>query len=121
VIVDDMARSLAFYRELGVDLPDEADDQPHVEAPLPGGLRLLFDTVDTIRSFDPDWQPPPSGVHRVELAFSLDSPGEVDSLYSKLTGAGHVGYKEPWDAFWGQRYAIVHDPDGNSVSLSSAL
>ena len=120
VIVDDMARSLAFYRELGIELPAEADEQPHAEAALAGGLRLLFDTVETIRSFDPDWQPPPDGAHRLELAFGLATPAEVDDLYARLTARGNHGYKEPWDAFWGQRYAIVHDPDGNSVALFSA-
>ena len=39
VIVDNMPRSLAFYRELGVDLPSEADEQPHAEAALAGGLQ----------------------------------------------------------------------------------
>jgi catechol 2,3-dioxygenase-like lactoylglutathione lyase family enzyme len=119
VVVDDMARGLAFYRELGIELPPDADEQPHAEAALPGGLRLLFDTADTIRSFDPDWQPPPKGQHRIELAFHLDTPAEVDDLYGRLTSLGYHGHKQPWDAFWGQRYAIVHDPDGNAVSLFS--
>jgi catechol 2,3-dioxygenase-like lactoylglutathione lyase family enzyme len=119
IIVDDMARALAFYRELGIELPPDADAQPHAEATLPGGLRLLFDTADTIRSFDDGWQPPPDGQHRMELAFELDTPAEVDDLYGRLTSLGYHGYKEPWDAFWGQRYAIVHDPDSNGVSLFS--
>jgi catechol 2,3-dioxygenase-like lactoylglutathione lyase family enzyme len=119
IIVDDMARSLAFYRELGIDLPPGADEQPHTDATLAGGLHLMFDTVETIRSFDPEWQPPPEGLHRLELAFRVDSPADVDSTYEKLTSLGYHGHKEPWDAFWGQRYAIVHDPDGNTVSLFS--
>ena len=61
IVVDDMARSLAFYRRLGFDLAPEADGEPHVEASLPGGLRVAWDTADTIRSFDPGWTPP-SGV-----------------------------------------------------------
>jgi catechol 2,3-dioxygenase-like lactoylglutathione lyase family enzyme len=116
MVVEDMGRSLAFYRQLGLDLPQEADQQPHVEAALPGGLRLLWDTVETIRSFDPDWQPP-SGGHRIGLAFRLDAPAEVDSTYDRLVSLGYKGYKAPWDAFWGQRYAIVHDPDGNAIDL----
>jgi uncharacterized glyoxalase superfamily protein PhnB len=119
IIVDDMVRALAFYRELGIDLPPEADAQPHADARLPGGLRLLFDTADTIRSFDPGWQPPPTRLHRVELAFRLDTPAEVDSLYGRLTSLGYDGRNEPWDAFWGQRYAVVLDPDGNFVGLFS--
>jgi catechol 2,3-dioxygenase-like lactoylglutathione lyase family enzyme len=119
IVVDDMARSLAFYRQLGLDLPAEADQQPHVEAELPGGLRLAWDTVETIHSFDPEWRPPSGGGGRVSLAFRFDTPAEVDSAYKKLTSLDYEGHKEPWDAFWGMRYAVVHDPDGNGIDLFS--
>ncbi|WP_103884987.1 VOC family protein [Actinacidiphila yanglinensis] len=117
--VADMATSLAFYRRLGLEVPADADAQPHVEVGLPGGLRLAWDTVDTVRSFDPRWTPA-TGT-RVSLAFDCASPEGVDACYAELTGAGHQGHLEPWDAFWGQRYAIVHDPDGNAVDLFAAL
>jgi catechol 2,3-dioxygenase-like lactoylglutathione lyase family enzyme len=116
VVVADMARSLAFYRRLGLDVPAGADTEDHVEVALPGGLKLAFDTVETIRSFDPSWSPP-SGSPRTGLAFACDSPAEVDKLYGELAAAGYEGHKEPWDAFWGMRYAVLHDPDGNSVDL----
>ncbi len=119
IVVADMARSLAFYRHLGLDVPASADTEPHVEVPLPGGLRLAFDTVDTIRSFDPGWTAP-SGGHRVGLAFACESPAEVDKTFAELVAAGYESHLEPWDAFWGQRYASVHDPDGNSVELFAA-
>ncbi|WP_329311356.1 VOC family protein [Streptomyces sp. NBC_01262] len=120
LVVADMAASLAFYRRLGLDIPAEADTEPHVEAQLPGGLKLAWDTVDTIRSFDPAWAPP-SGGHRAALAFAVDSPSEVDSLYAELVDAGHEGHLEPWDAFWGMRYATLHDPDGSQVDLFAEL
>ena len=110
VVVADMARSLAFYRRLGLDVPAGADTEDHVEVALPGGLKLAFDTVETIRSFDPSWSPP-SGSPRTGLAFACDSPAEVDKLYGELVAAGYEGHKEPWDAFWGMRYAVLHDPD----------
>jgi catechol 2,3-dioxygenase-like lactoylglutathione lyase family enzyme len=116
VVVADMARSLAFYRRLGLDVPAAADTEDHVEVALPGGLKLAFDTVATVRSFDPSWSPP-SGSPRTGLAFACDSPAEVDKVYGELVAAGYVGHKEPWDAFWGMRYAVLHDPDGNSVDL----
>jgi catechol 2,3-dioxygenase-like lactoylglutathione lyase family enzyme len=119
VVVADMGRSLAFYRRLGLDLPASADDQPHVEVALPGGLRLAFDTIETIRSFDPSWSPP-SGGHRMALAFECDSPDEVNATFKELVAAGYSGHLEPWDAFWGQRYATVADPDGNGVDLFAA-
>lgn len=120
LVVSDMAASLAFYRRLGVDLPPDADEQPHVEVTLPGGLRLGWDTVDTVRSFDPAWGPPHGG-HRVALAFDCGSADEVDATFAELVDAGHDGHLPPWDAFWGQRYAVVHDPDGNSVDLFAPL
>lgn len=120
LVVADMAASLAFYRRLGLEIPAEADGQPHVEVPLPGGLLLVFDTVDTVLSFDPDWEPPKGG-HRVSIAFTCESPEAVDSLYAALVAEGHTGHKPPWDAFWGQRYAVVLDPDGGGVDLLAAL
>jgi uncharacterized glyoxalase superfamily protein PhnB len=67
----------------------------------------------------PTWSPPRDG--RISLAFQCDSPAEVDAMYKKITEAGHEGHVEPFDAFWGQRYAVVHDPDGNSVDLYAPL
>ena len=116
LVVADMAGSLAFYRRLGLDIPAEADGQPHVEVGLPGGLKLAFDSVETIRSFDSSWSPP-AGSPRMSLAFGCDSPADVDKLYGDLVAAGYEGHKEPWDAFWGMRYAVLHDPDGNGVDL----
>jgi catechol 2,3-dioxygenase-like lactoylglutathione lyase family enzyme len=116
VVVQDMARSLAFYRRLGLDVPAGADGEQHVEVALPGGLKLAFDTTETIRSFDPSWTPA-TGSPRMGLAFACDSPAEVDKLYGELVAAGYEGHKEPWDAFWGMRYALIHDPDGNGVDL----
>jgi len=119
LITDDLPRTLAFYRRLGVEIPAEADEQPHVEVTLPGGLRLAWDTVETIRSFDPEWAPPTGG-HRFAIAFEYPEPAAVDQAYAELVAAGYHGQLAPWDAFWGQRYAVVHDPDGNAVDLFAA-
>lgn len=113
----DLGASLAFYRRLGLDIPAGAESAPHVEATLPGGMRLLWDTEDVVRSFDPDWAAAPAGGERLGLAFLCDSPAEVDAVYGDLTGAGYKGHLAPWDAVWGQRYAVVLDPDGGAVSL----
>ncbi len=122
VIVSDLHRSIEFYAALGLEFPDDPDamGHGHVEAPLPGGLRFTLDAEASIRSFDPGWSPP-SGGHRVAFAFRCGSPAEVDGLYRELTATGARGYREPWDAFWGQRYAQVEDPDGNVVDLFAPL
>ncbi len=114
----DMGRTLDFYRSLGLVIPQEADSEGHAEAALPGGLRLMFDTIDLVRSFS-DWEPPTGG-HRIALAFRCESPAEVDARHTALVAAGHQSRLEPFDAFWGQRYATVLDPDGNPVDLFAA-
>jgi catechol 2,3-dioxygenase-like lactoylglutathione lyase family enzyme len=120
LVVADMGRALAFYRSLGLDVPADGDDQPHVEVPLPSGARLMVDTVETVHSFDPGWTAP-TGSARVALAFACDNPSDVDAVFTRLVGAGYEAHLEPWDAFWGQRYASVLDPDGNSVELFAPL
>ena len=120
LVVNDMGRSLAFYRHLGFDLPADADKEPHVEATLPGGIRIAWDTVETIKSFDASYEPATGG-HRMGLAFACDDPADVDRVHAELVGAGYESHLAPWDAFWGQRYATVHDPDGNPVDLFANL
>ena len=122
VIVSDLKRSIDFYRRLGLEFPENPDPEGHghVETTLEGGIRLIFDSIETIHSFDPDWTPP-SGGHRVALAFMCESPAALDTLFKELVEGGGRAHKAPWDAFWGQRYAEVEDPDGNVVDLFSPL
>ena len=122
VIASDLGRAIEFYTRLGLRFPEDPDPMGHghVEATLPGGLRFTLDTEASIRSIDPNWTPP-SGGHRVALAFRCESPAEVDRLYRELTSAGAHVHKEPWDAVWGQRYAQVKDPDGSVVDLFARL
>lgn len=119
LVATDLARSLAFYRRLGLDIPAGADQQPHVEVTLPGGQLLAWDTADTVRSFDPDWTPPVGG-SRINLAFDCGAPEQVDAVYAELCAAGRGGHLAPFDAPWGQRYAVILDPDGNGVDLFAA-
>lgn len=120
IVVADMGAALAFYRSLGVPVPDGAEDAPHVEATLPSGLRLLFDTEEVVRSFLPDWTATP-GAGRLGLAFRVPDAASVDALYGALVAAGRHGETAPFDAPWGQRYAVVLDPDGNGVDLFAPL
>ncbi|MFI8851859.1 VOC family protein [Streptomyces sp. 891-h] len=121
IVTSDMSASLAFYRRLGLDIPADADALPHVEFTGPGGVRIAWDTEETVRSFDPDWTAPPRGAGRIGLAFLCDSPAEVDKAHGELTDAGYESHHAPWNADWGQRYATVLDPDGNGVDLFAPL
>jgi uncharacterized glyoxalase superfamily protein PhnB len=116
IVASDLERSRAFYRLLGVEI---AAGDDHVEATLPNGMRLMFDTEDVMRSFRPDWKRATG--NQFALAFECASPADVDATYARVVEAGFHGEKEPWDAFWGHRYAQLQDPDGVGVDLYAAL
>jgi len=118
IVASDTARSIAFYRLLGLEFPEESDGG-HIEATLPSGLRLMLDSEDVIRSFRPEWTRETG--NQLALAFECSSAAEVDDLYARVVAAGFDGEKEPWDAFWGQRYAQLRDPDGVPVDLYAPL
>lgn len=120
IVVTDMATAVSFYRLLGLTFPEGAEGEGHVEAELPGGTRLMLDTEEMVRSFDSAFEPP-SSAGRISLAFLCDGPNEVDRVYDAVRDAGHGVERPPFDAFWGQRYATVLDPDGNSVDLFAAV
>ena len=116
LVVADMATSLNFYRRLGLDVPAGVEHEPHAEVELPGGIRLMWDTEALIASIDESFTP---GAKKTgpSLAFLCTDPAEVDAVHDSLVAAGHHSHREPWDAAWGQRYAVVHDPDGYTVDL----
>jgi catechol 2,3-dioxygenase-like lactoylglutathione lyase family enzyme len=117
IVASDMAESIRFYRLLGVDVP-ETPGEGHVDTFLPNGVRFMLDTEEVVKSFRPDWTR--SAGNQLGLAFECGSPAEVDETYRRAVDAGFHGEKEPWDAFWGQRYAQLADPDGVPVDLYAA-
>lgn len=120
LVATDMAKTLDFYRELGLEIPAAANDQPHVEYVLAGGIKLMWDSAEMMRSLMPGWVEP-IGEDRLSLAFDCHTAAGVDETYAALTGLGHLGSTAPWNAPWGQRYAVVEDPDGRSIDLFAAL
>jgi uncharacterized glyoxalase superfamily protein PhnB len=119
IVTADIPESCRFYRELGLDVPEPPAGDDHFEIVLPNGVRLMWDTETLIKQLDPEWQRPQG--QGTTLAFECTSPADVDATYRRLMDAGFTGKKEPFDAFWGQRYADVVDPNGNVVDLFAAL
>ena len=118
IVTADMARSLEFYRLLGLGVPD-TPEAGHVNIDVANGMRVMIDSEAEVRKFRSDWDRTTG--NQCALAFQCESPAHVDASYARLTEAGFEGEKEPWDAFWGQRYAQVRDPDGVPVDLYAAL
>jgi uncharacterized glyoxalase superfamily protein PhnB len=119
VVVRDMETSVDFYRRLGAGLPEEASGT-HTQLRMPGGFSLELDTAESARLWHAGWRADPASV-KVVIGFALSTRAAVDQVYAELTAAGAVGRQPPFDAFWGARYAIVADPDGNDVGLMSPI
>ena len=115
IVVQDMAKSLAFYRTAGLPIPDGQDSERNVEFTDETGISLGFLTQETAQQADPRWQIPTG--QRMNLQFNCGSPAEVDATHARLIAAGYTSYTEPWDAYWGQRFARVQDPDSNVVNF----
>lgn len=118
-IVSDMARALDFYRLLGLPIPAEADAaEDHVEIEV-GGLRVAWETETLTRQLHADWTPPQQA-GRIGVGIGVDSPQSLDAMVARLRGGGY-SVPDPFDAFWGQRYVSVTDPDGTGVDLFAWL
>jgi uncharacterized glyoxalase superfamily protein PhnB len=123
-VARDMDASIAFYRALGVEIPESAiwrtpSGVHHVDVTMPGGLILHWDSPALAKVYNRGWREPTGSGTRTVLSFKVESREDVDRLHAKLTGLGHRSSQPPFDAFWGARYAIVEDPDGNHVGLMS--
>ena len=119
IVARDMAETVAFYRRCGLAFAAGAEEAPHAEATA-GGIRILVDTREVVESFTPGWSEPAGG-HRMALAFECATPAAVDEHHARLVAAGHRSHREPFDAVWGQRYAVVLDPNDNPVDFYCAL
>jgi catechol 2,3-dioxygenase-like lactoylglutathione lyase family enzyme len=120
IVVSDLEAAMSFYRRLGLEFQVDATMPEHAQCDLSNGLHLMLDTEGLRGPTVPGWTRATGGPGTF-FAFQFDSPADVDRTYAELTGAGYRGLKEPWDAFWGMRYATVADPDGNGVDLYANL
>jgi uncharacterized glyoxalase superfamily protein PhnB len=118
VAVADMAATVGFYRRAGLTVPDGAAEQEHVEIDLGGGVHLEFSTPAVVAMYDPGWRGLATAT-ATALQFQCETRAAVDEMYASLTGAGYRGHLAPIDAFWGNRYCEVDDPDGNAVGFHS--
>ncbi len=118
VSAKDMKTSVEFYKLLGFAF-GEWDSEDHVEPITKNGdVRLMIDSAELMMKLNGEAPTPPN---HSAFAMLCASPAEVDEVYSQITGAGFVGTTEPWDAFWGQRYATVSDPDGYKIDIFAPL
>jgi len=116
LLVDDLARSVAFYRHLGVAFPADVDERKDVVVDIGGGHNLVI-TTTFVRN-DPD-RLEPSGGARTMLEFFVDGDAAVDQTFETLTAAGYHGRRPPFRTDFGAWMALVDDPDGNTVLVTA--
>jgi catechol 2,3-dioxygenase-like lactoylglutathione lyase family enzyme len=118
LIVNDMDASVAFYRHLGVAIPDSNDplNAHHRSAEMPGEVHFDLDSAKFARQWDTGWT---GGEGGAVFGFRVSSRQAVDDTYAKLIEAGYQGEQPPYDAFFGARYAVVRDPDRHAVGIMS--
>lgn len=125
LVSGDPERSVAFYRLLGVALPDAslfADERGihHANAPSrQGPASFELDSVVFAQAWNPQWKGQAGLAGRLVLGFRVEGRDAVDAAFDRLIAAGHPAILPPHDAFWGARYAIVEDPDGVAVGIMS--
>jgi uncharacterized glyoxalase superfamily protein PhnB len=124
LVVRDMEATLAFYRALGVAIPETAvwrtrSGAHHVDITMPGGLIVHFDSAALAKVYDRGWREPSGAGTRTVVSFKVPTREEVDRIHDRLTALGYPSAQPPYDAFWGSRYAIVEDPDGTHVGIMS--
>lgn len=124
LITQDMEQSLTFYRRLGLALPEGSDGKTHVGVKMESGVTLFLDSKPSA------WETTPIATEtsapsqeatncRVVLEFFLTSRAEVEAKYTELKDAGYQSYRAPFETPFGMLFAMINDPDGNTILLSA--
>jgi len=119
VIVADMGRAVEFYRRLGLELPEGSESEEHVEVKM-GEMTFFLSTRHANAKWDPAAQNPSGGGYRIILEFYLETRDVLDAKYEEMVGFGYGSHCAPYDVTSELRFAMVDDPDGNTILLSAS-
>ncbi len=119
IVVRDMGKAVAFYRHLGLTIDDDTSEwaDHHRTAQTAEGLDFDLDSIESARK----WNEGQTDRTGPIIGFRLPTREAVDERYADIIAAGYQGQQPPFDAFFGARYAIVQDPEGNPVGLMSPV
>ena len=126
LIVQDMGKSLEFYRRLGLAIPEGSEEQTHVQIKMGSGLTFFLDSRPSrwdpwfVRKGDPAGREA-SGDYSSILEFYLKTQDAVDAKYTELTDLGYQSHRAPYETPFGMQFAMIKDPDGNIILLSGNL
>ena len=110
----DVTATVAFCRLLGIE-PTAPPDFGHVEFHF-GAVSLEFDEPASVEVWNSGAD---ASGHSAVITLAVEDRASVDTIWQRVVDAGHGSAQRPFDAFWGSRFAIVVDPDGNQFGLMS--
>jgi catechol 2,3-dioxygenase-like lactoylglutathione lyase family enzyme len=116
LLVESLPRSLAFYRQLGMEFPDDADERRDIGLDIGDGRTVIWS--ETFAQYDLE-RTAPGGGSRIMLEFFVDGNAAVDALYGELTSAGYHGRRAPFLTGFDAYMGLVDDPDGNTVLITA--
>lgn len=123
LVVHDMPTSLEFYRRLGLAIPDGSEKHSHVEIKMGNGFTFFLDSNPA--RWDPgfdtlsDRERSAADRYPVILEFYLKEQATLAAKYAELVDFGYQSYREPYRTSFGMYFAMIKDPDGNTILLSA--
>ncbi|MBO0840630.1 MAG: VOC family protein [Sciscionella sp.] len=121
-IVADLDRSRDFYRRLGFTFRERSRrgvDAVEAWVADDAGVIVVLHSIEFATWWDPNTPGPVAGGPQIDL--ELDSAELLESIVDDLRSSGATIAKEPTTMSWGQRFAIVVDPDGYRIGLKAPL
>ncbi|MGB0112543.1 MAG: VOC family protein [Ilumatobacteraceae bacterium] len=115
LIVTDLERAKSFWEVLGFSWAPRHPKAAVIS--FENGMNLVVHEPDFARLWDPAYSGPSAGSTVIDI--NVPSRHAVDALHDRVVGAGYHSSVEPWDTFFGARYAIVCDADGHRIGLKS--
>lgn len=114
--VQDMEKSKEFYRRLGLAIPEENPQRSPLMIKMDGDFTLFL----APRSIESDNTAPgaPLENYRVLFEYYLKTQVAVEARYAELIEHGYQSYHAPFIYSNGMCFALVNDPDGNTILLS---
>jgi catechol 2,3-dioxygenase-like lactoylglutathione lyase family enzyme len=119
LIVADLERSREFFERLGMAFrPRNRDGVGPAEAwvSTSPGVTLVLHSTGFASWWDASAPQPSAGGAQLDL--ELESRESLDAAVAALDTGGTI-VKMPTDMPWGQRFAIVLDPDGHRIGLKA--
>jgi lactoylglutathione lyase len=116
LFVSDLARSVAFYRDV-IGLPFRFANESYAEFATDGAKFALYARSHLPELIGVEAPAAAAAWPQGEVAFFCD---DVDAEHDRLVAAGVHVLAPPTDRPWGERTLHVADPDGNVVELTRA-